>query len=448
MDPIVAPAYYNLTQSPLCRLPDEVLLDIMEYLDLPSLMCLRQTSRIFLILFSSPSFRKYHPPWAEDDLSSWTPPCILSSAECERFRSLIDKDKFCPDCLNARIQGDRNSKLKTLMTRMLYCNTCEMKRSALFFSASQRFTNFTGRKKRVCLAHEGYMRICQHAVLRWADIRGWIDEQARSEQKCFRVTLCSDPSHCFTCDSGGLDEYNGIHAILEKDFGTTTFTITWNAHVSLEPFRMPTFEEEGFSTTQMRQIIETLYVDAGQYIIPEPNAYLPIRMSAFDPNVCACLRYRGRERFNWKLLPTTDIGWRSCRVEPRLNLFTPGPKGVPSGAARPPHSVSSGSSLSPMRRFGFSVERCQKCVECPALHISHEQSIGFRISEYASAHKVPVEWYGLLDPDSYGLNMDDASCHVLWCPDGNCESYSHRSNHRRFSTLFDRYIDFLEGDVS
>ena len=33
MDPLVAAAYYNVTSSPLCRLPDELLLEIMGYLD-------------------------------------------------------------------------------------------------------------------------------------------------------------------------------------------------------------------------------------------------------------------------------------------------------------------------------------------------------------------------------------------------------------------------------
>ncbi|CAI4212331.1 unnamed protein product [Parascedosporium putredinis] len=413
MDPIVAPAYHNLTRSALCRLPDEVLLDIMENLDLTSLMCLRQTSRVFLILFSSPAFKKYHPLGGQRPLEL-DPALHPLPAQCERFRSLIDKDKFCPECLSARVQGDRNAKLRTLMTRPLHCDTCDVKRPALFFSASQRFSQYAigKKKKRACLIHEGYMRICQHRVLRWAEVREWIDALARGDGKDFRVTLCGHASHRFTCAGGSPVPYAGIEARLEKDFTTTTLTITWDAHVAI-PFRMPTFEEEGFSTTHMRQILETLYLDAGSFIIPEPSAYLPIRMSAFDPNVCACLRYRGREKFDWQLLPRSDIGWKTCRTEPRLNLFTPGRKGNLSGATRAPHS----------------------------------QSVGLRITEFASEHKVPVEWYGLLDPDSYGLNTDDASRHILWCPDASCENYSHRPNHRRFTNFFDRYIDLLKGST-
>ena len=33
LDPLVVALYYNLTSSPLCRLPGELLLDIMDLLD-------------------------------------------------------------------------------------------------------------------------------------------------------------------------------------------------------------------------------------------------------------------------------------------------------------------------------------------------------------------------------------------------------------------------------
>ena len=48
MDHLIAAAFHNLACSPLCRLPEELLVDIMEYLDPLSIQCFRRTSRLFL----------------------------------------------------------------------------------------------------------------------------------------------------------------------------------------------------------------------------------------------------------------------------------------------------------------------------------------------------------------------------------------------------------------
>jgi hypothetical protein len=60
MDPLIADGYHNLICSPLCRLPEELLLDIMKRLDLVSIQCLRRVSRLFLRLYCSPPFRGCH----------------------------------------------------------------------------------------------------------------------------------------------------------------------------------------------------------------------------------------------------------------------------------------------------------------------------------------------------------------------------------------------------
>ncbi|KAK0726789.1 hypothetical protein B0T26DRAFT_691765 [Lasiosphaeria miniovina] len=57
LDPLVAASYYNLTSSPLCRLPDELLLDIMGRVDWVGLQCLRRSSRVFMRLFGAHEFR-------------------------------------------------------------------------------------------------------------------------------------------------------------------------------------------------------------------------------------------------------------------------------------------------------------------------------------------------------------------------------------------------------
>ncbi|KAK8143907.1 hypothetical protein G3M48_006564 [Beauveria asiatica] len=53
--------FYNQLNSPLARLPDHILVNIMRSSDLESLFRLRHTSRIFMILFSvNPAFKSLH----------------------------------------------------------------------------------------------------------------------------------------------------------------------------------------------------------------------------------------------------------------------------------------------------------------------------------------------------------------------------------------------------
>jgi len=48
---LIAAAYYNKTLSPLCSLPDEVLVRLLQLADRITVECLRRASRTFLRLF-------------------------------------------------------------------------------------------------------------------------------------------------------------------------------------------------------------------------------------------------------------------------------------------------------------------------------------------------------------------------------------------------------------
>ncbi|EFX06692.1 f-box domain containing protein [Grosmannia clavigera kw1407] len=51
---------YNTAFSPICRLPDEMLVRIMGHLDWLDMLCIRRTSRIFLRLFGRYEFSHLH----------------------------------------------------------------------------------------------------------------------------------------------------------------------------------------------------------------------------------------------------------------------------------------------------------------------------------------------------------------------------------------------------
>lgn len=100
MDPSVAAAYHNLNHSLLCRLSEELLLDIMEYLDPVSIYRLRKVSRLFPRLFGSACFAHLHDDQSFSDPRPWTSQRPLEATQryWEPMAELIRKDRYCAQC--------------------------------------------------------------------------------------------------------------------------------------------------------------------------------------------------------------------------------------------------------------------------------------------------------------------------------------------------------------
>lgn len=60
IEPLIAAMYRNATKSPLCGLPDHILVNIMQQTDLTTACQLRRASRTFMRIFSSRLFSKWH----------------------------------------------------------------------------------------------------------------------------------------------------------------------------------------------------------------------------------------------------------------------------------------------------------------------------------------------------------------------------------------------------
>ncbi|KAK4452507.1 hypothetical protein QBC34DRAFT_422719 [Podospora aff. communis PSN243] len=95
MHPLIEASHHNTTKSPLCRLPDEVLIRLMQLSGKVTVECLRRCSRTFLRLFPDMCSR------------SSTLECSVRGAEGERWqreRSVAD------ECLSPR-RGFRTSAI-------------------------------------------------------------------------------------------------------------------------------------------------------------------------------------------------------------------------------------------------------------------------------------------------------------------------------------------------
>lgn len=442
LDPLVQKAYHNNAVSPLCRIPDELLLQIMGYLDSVPLACLRRTSRIFLRLYSQCDL-PLDPP---ADPGPW--PCMshLNFINKQNLRTLLSWDKFCGLCFEARSWLLSHPQGQTLSRSRMYCNACRTQHSEGLFSRWER--NSSGLGGKVCVAHEGHLRVCQHRVVRWADIRRWSAFLTASSPDR-RVLVCGAPSHVSQCGNRDFQVENvemGGGVFIEMQMVEPSklwVTLEWDAHVSV-PHR------EGSPGTyyahDVRSIAEELHADAGRFIIPGFEDGEPPHMAAFDPNNCGCLQYAGRGLLDWQMPPPE--GTRTCcRTSRKHALFdTQTALKLELGVLwreRQTHAArwDVGGRQWP-RSLRIEFGGC--CVEegGTGVRVSHRQSfsLSFERRRWSSEGEepgpaAPNEWYRVMDPASYGLEGDAASRNLLWCPEEWC------ANHVSRAVWIDRFRD-------
>ncbi|KAM3504233.1 hypothetical protein MY11210_008429 [Beauveria gryllotalpidicola] len=140
-DVILNRMFYNQLYSPLARLPDHILVNIMRSSDLESLSRLRHTSRIFMILFSvNPAFKSLHLTSDDDPrfhatARLWEVPRSIIPTHQEAF--FLEPRRICQSCLKRR-KGDRLGRTLLSSMPVLYCSGCRTTHREMHFSARMR----------------------------------------------------------------------------------------------------------------------------------------------------------------------------------------------------------------------------------------------------------------------------------------------------------------------
>ena len=410
MDPLVAAAYYNITASPLCRLPDELLLEIMAHADELGFHCLRQTSRVFLRLSSSRDVTSmdqsslwYQFPWPLDK-EPWP-----HSLRQPQLATLLRKDRYCSRCLDVRKLGSEHEKARALVDEQLYCATCKIPRPAALFSTSERRSEASDR---ACIEHQGHIRPCQHVVIRWSDIESWlirynVDAIEDGQLICPSSITCHAASHGFHSGKGA--PYDCISREVRKGYDNNVeLRFTWSPHVATLPgSTIPTAEV-------MRRVAERVHQDAGQFFTSRTSHSYRGLMGSFDPNKCSCVRYNGRDRLDWQLSPIRDAEF-GCRTY----------------ASDDPHSPTVRYYDACSSNRNHFVYRSMRESYAKWLSIYYFLSIDIKF-DLATLGRAPTEWYKAMDPESYLPAMDADSCHVLWCLDKNCGNFYRKFDPERF----------------
>ncbi|POS71225.1 hypothetical protein DHEL01_v210384 [Diaporthe helianthi] len=453
MDPLVAAMWHNKNLSLLHSLPDRLVLKIISMLNNSGVECLRRVARRFPPLcvreVLSP-LRGNNPKLSETGPLNWPKFGVSSPAQHRpRFLGLIDRDECCSGCLVARRSPRWEQRLHKL-TEYIHCSACGLDHPACLFSATQRLKPA---RFRYCIAHEGFMRVCQHdggaiSLSHLSGLRSASDNRRRypwhRKEDVFRTVICSDKSHIIPCgkaeggafpeSSGTCGSRNGLCVgfrrprILVDCNIPYSYGVAWAAHV---PF-------DGQMITLRPRLSET-YENVGKHIVPSSVTAMELPpLRCFDPNDCHCTTFAGSEnvRWEWECEP-----WLSGRTECMSDSY----KGLDS--LRPP--TTSGSTIRNILRW-LKKQAPKECAADQKRHLSRSDSwvpfnrgVGRARIDVRPCHagkdctkvdyersflthykgKIAPQWYNTLDPESYNITEDEDGHRIVWCQTAGCRNY-------------------------
>lgn len=449
LHPLFAAAYRNKTKSRQCRLPDAVLIRLMRLSDNVTVECLRRTSRVFLRLFPV----AFGPPcWTEEHLERHPWPISRPKwlvGEQDSLLQLIDRDQLCEDCAAAKAAPDWLMRRAALLDTYLHCSGCQADHAACLFSASERCKP---QSERLCIGHEGYMRLCEHETVSWSVIAAEAAKKLRSQTKAQRevnsvLTLCRKTYHKLPYGSTrlanlfrrqqkslnhlkqpGLSPYPVLYTRFEEHSSqkyTFTLQFEWSSHISLAMKTDGRFEAEDF-----KRQTESRFQREGKFICPQSSLGMSLSQMFCDPVRCDCLAYAGMGSFDWGRPLKSWVKAETCRSKPSLGLYNR--LFAETGEIYLDDFSSRTTCCSRFHRGSRYLEgyhnfativKCEEGKNCFILLCC--LSIAFTLHEQQGPEGIMMDpsWYACLDPDSYRIFEDNDGFGVYWCKSKGCRNY-------------------------
>ncbi|KAH7014849.1 hypothetical protein EDB80DRAFT_678816 [Ilyonectria destructans] len=431
MDPIVASAYWNQTRSPLVRLPDALIVTIMERLDLHDILRLRHVSRDFMRLFSqSKAFWKYHLTDAHNHEKRtflariWATP--VDRFPEQHLRSYIFAP-VCDSCINFRKHKGYGSDRELLQAvPFIYCAGCKMEHRAFYFSAQQRHES--NDDERLCRGREGCITLCEHVSITWDSAQRLADAPSGQNMvQCDNGHHTVSPCQHIRDGTSKLCHHNDKprFKFYRDEEQKVCFDMSITTHLPFKPQGL----EQGskVSSTAFRGSIAKL-VDkrlshsSFRWLASNIDAWDVVR--CFDPNICSCLDWgqpilphksdtqtaTTTGKFDWKLCPNPQRPWRL-----RPDLGSPTFTGT-SEFQREHQDRCAGFTHNFHRDFqGFSMSwdytRC-----------SEDEGFLVFTQTVRSCASSPLDygWEWFVNDESYGLIQDDEMHGISWCRQSDC----------------------------
>ncbi|KAH6898090.1 hypothetical protein B0T10DRAFT_453431 [Thelonectria olida] len=438
MDPIVASAYWNQTQSPLVRLPDVLIVAIMELVDLDDILRLRHVSRDFMRLFNqSKVFWKYHLTDAHDHNKRtslariWATP--LDCFPGQHLR-LSENTSLCDSCTAFRKDKGYGSDRELLKAvPFIYCAGCNIEHRAFFFSARQRHES--NDDERLCRGREGCITLCEHVSITWDSAQRLADAPpGQNTIQCdnghHKVSPCQhvkDGTSKFCCNDD-----KPRFKFYRDERQNLCFNLSITTHL---PFR-PQGSEQGskVSSRAFRASIKKLVHDrlpvSSFHWVPSNTSNTSSTFGCedisrcFDPNICSCLdwgqpmlpsksdapRTTASNKFEWKLCPNPTRSWRL-----RANLGSPTFAGR-NEFQREHQDRCAGFSHNLhyddfVGSWDWDFEKCSENED----FLVFTQTVRSCVS---SPHENKWSWF--INYASYELMRDDEMRGISWCSKSRC----------------------------
>ncbi|KAF5012856.1 hypothetical protein FDECE_1146 [Fusarium decemcellulare] len=208
----------------------------------------------------------------------------------------LQTDSLCSKCQHQLRKNNVQSamckftSIGVLKTKdWLYCSACNLDHPSAVFSATERV-----KQQRICIGRQGYVRLCDHEVVTWADLEAQIarrKERKGGNQDWETMRVCWHPSHTPRCDRQRTqDDCSWPTAKLSfssYDTGFFDLNICWTPHTG------PVLKRDGrFFASELRNAVSDIRQSGSKYLIPQNTpGYLP-EMACFPSTEgCECLRY-------------------------------------------------------------------------------------------------------------------------------------------------------------
>lgn len=322
VDPLVAARDYNIKNSRLASLPDDILLLILDSIgdDVLTLYSLRRVSQVFRRIIYEPRIWR-HMRTSTSLERYW----YLSEDDRLRLKLHLQRDGMCEDCMfwcefrgnrlsrksiqdqelnSSRLREDSGCKFNSGSDplRRLHCSPCGTHHDPHAFSSPHqdpgRQTQDMG-----CLGRQGAVQLCEHVHLSWSDIeshiaqwekdrpRPWPGKTWKSCLAQFKLE-CHDPSHDTRCTEDGIPSWPQAR-LQVHDLGkpTVVLTLEWKPHSGLH---VPRHNTDGRTPAeQLRRLFRRQRDGPAAILFPSaPSNPLP-EMTCYNTSSCRCVYYEG-----------------------------------------------------------------------------------------------------------------------------------------------------------
>lgn len=176
---------HGVSQSPLCGLPYELLVEIMGYLSGQSLWSLRQSSTILLSIFEAKALQRFHGeaglkdryiPFSMDSVTGTEKNQVARFIRTDREDFVSENGtetgagtesgsdtgvRYCSSCIEVQSRGERDFRMIN-MRKTRFCDGCKERHASIFFSPESIEKHDRGIGKLVCIGRAGKITLCSH----------------------------------------------------------------------------------------------------------------------------------------------------------------------------------------------------------------------------------------------------------------------------------------------